>query len=425
MRKGVLGAFRTVPPGGGGSFGCPRTRHRLIVATGPQPRAATVLGSLSGEMKAMKKGNNLASSIRLGLALLIIGAFALWLLPSRVSATSPRNVDWPNHGNDLHNTRFQDVDQINKSNVRSLRPAWVFHTKVLDPLSELQASPIVINGRMFVTDGHDDVFALDAATGKELWSYEPLKTDDMPPIEQMIVCCGRNNKGVAFADGKVIYGRLDNVVVALNAESGRVMWKTRLANTGTGFAINNAPRELWLPEDRPVQARRRGGVEPGRHRSGSEAGLHADRKCGPGHSRRGPSGRQSVCHLDHLSRPAHREARVAFPGGAPRHLGLRQRAARFAVPPHQGREVLEGARPLQQERAVLHPRPAQRRSNLPRGRGARSAGPGVPARRAHPAILGRGRAADSADVRETERHRLPRHAAIHAARREGVRHGAR
>jgi len=193
-------------------------------------------------MKAMKKGNNLASSIRLGLALLIIGAFALWLLPSRVSATSPRNVDWPNHGNDLHNTRFQDVDQINKSNVRSLRPAWVFHTKVLDPLSELQASPIVINGRMFVTDGHDDVFALDAATGKELWSYEPLKTDDMPPIEQMIVCCGRNNKGVAFADGKVIYGRLDNVVVALNAESGRVMWKTRLANTGTGFAINNAPQ---------------------------------------------------------------------------------------------------------------------------------------------------------------------------------------
>src|SRR6267142_3147764 len=107
----------------------------LIVATDPQTWAAVTLGSSTGEMNAMKL-NNLASSIRLGLALLIFGAFALWLLPSRVSATSPRNVDWPNHGNDLHNTRFQDVDQINKSNVRNLRPAGVVHTKVLYPLSE-------------------------------------------------------------------------------------------------------------------------------------------------------------------------------------------------------------------------------------------------------------------------------------------------
>ncbi len=176
------------------------------------------------------------------LLVLFIGACALSLLPSRLFADTPRSLDWPNHGNDLHNTRFQNVDQINRSNVNKLRPAWVFHTGVLDPLSELQVSPIVIDGRMFVTDGHDDVFALDAATGKQIWAYKPLQTDDMPPIEQMIVCCGRNNKGVAFADGKVIYGRLDNVVVALNADTGLVAWKTKLAEVGSGFAINNAPQ---------------------------------------------------------------------------------------------------------------------------------------------------------------------------------------
>jgi PQQ-dependent dehydrogenase (methanol/ethanol family) len=174
--------------------------------------------------------------------MLLLGACALLLLPSRLFADTQKNLDWPNHGNDLHNTRFQNVDQINRSNVKQLRPAWVFHTGVLDPLAELQVSPIVVNGRMFVTDGHDHVFALDAATGKLIWAYRPIETDDMPPIDQMIVCCGRNNKGVAVADGKVIYGRLDNVVVALDAGSGRPVWKTRLANTKTGFAINNAPQ---------------------------------------------------------------------------------------------------------------------------------------------------------------------------------------
>jgi PQQ-dependent dehydrogenase (methanol/ethanol family) len=174
--------------------------------------------------------------------MLLLGACALLLLSSRLFADTQKNLDWPNHGNDLHNTRFQNVDQINRSNVKQLRPAWVFHTGVLDPLAELQVSPIVVNGRMFVTDGHDHVFALDAATGKLIWAYRPIETDDMPPIDQMIVCCGRNNKGVAVADGKVIYGRLDNVVVALDAGSGRPVWKTRLANTKTGFAINNAPQ---------------------------------------------------------------------------------------------------------------------------------------------------------------------------------------
>ncbi len=180
--------------------------------------------------------------IRSGIVILLSAVCASWLAPSRAFAGTPKNLDWPNYGNDLHNTRFQNVDQINRSNAHKLRPAWVFHTGVLDPLAELQVAPIIVGGRMFVTDGHDDVFALDAATGKLLWTYNPTKTDDMPPIDQMIVCCGRNNKGVAVADGKVIYGRLDNVVVALDARSGRPVWKTRLANIKTGFAINNAPQ---------------------------------------------------------------------------------------------------------------------------------------------------------------------------------------
>ncbi len=178
----------------------------------------------------------------LGMVVLTLGAFALWLGPSRVFARTTDNVGWLHYGNDLANTRFQNLDQINPGNVENLQPAWVFHTGVLDPAAELQASPIVVDGRLFVTDGHDDVFALNAATGREIWSYKPLDTGDMPPIEQMTVCCGRNNKGVAYADGKVFYGRLDDVVVALNANNGKVVWKKKLADFHDKFAINNAPQ---------------------------------------------------------------------------------------------------------------------------------------------------------------------------------------
>jgi quinohemoprotein ethanol dehydrogenase len=193
-------------------------------------------------------------SIRFGLAALIVGASALSLIPSRLFAQT--RLDWPNYGNDLANTRFQNVDQINPGNVGTLKVAWVFHTGVLDPLAELQVSPIVIDGRMFVTDGHDDVFALDAATGKQIWAYKPFT---MKQIEKFIVCCGRNNKGVAYGAIRakkdrtipaVFYGRLDNVVVALTADTGKVVWKKKLANSEHGYAINNAPQFVAATKER-------------------------------------------------------------------------------------------------------------------------------------------------------------------------------
>src|SRR6266487_6632738 len=84
-----------------------------------------------------------------------------------LQATETPNLDWPYYGNDLANSRYQNVDLINPSNVAQLVPAWVFHTGVLDPEASLEVSPIVVNGTIYVTSGHDDVFALDAATGQQ------------------------------------------------------------------------------------------------------------------------------------------------------------------------------------------------------------------------------------------------------------------
>ncbi len=158
-------------------------------------------------------------------------------------------LDWPLYGNDLANTRYQDVDQINPSNVGQLQVAWIFHTGVLDdPKVDFETSPIEVNGTLYITDGHDDVFALDAATGQQKWAYKPLSiVGEMPPLSQISVCCGRNNRGVVFVPnlgtaGAVVYGRLDDVVVALDAITGSVLWKTTVANYQDRVAINMAPQ---------------------------------------------------------------------------------------------------------------------------------------------------------------------------------------
>src|ERR1700693_6167276 len=106
-------------------------------------------------------------------------------------AVAHENREWHHYGNDLANTRFQDVDQINTSNAAKMRVAWVFHTGVLDPNAELEVSPIEAGSRLYVTEGHDDVFALDAASGKQQWAYKPTQlADEMPPLEKLFVCSG-------------------------------------------------------------------------------------------------------------------------------------------------------------------------------------------------------------------------------------------
>jgi quinohemoprotein ethanol dehydrogenase len=191
-------------------------------------------------------------------------AFLLYFGALRTSALT--NLEWRLYSNDLASTRFQDADQINTSNASNLKVAWVFHTGVLDPQAELETSPIEVGGTVYITDGHDDVFALGATTGEQKWAYKPTQIPgEMPPLDEVFVCCGLNNRGVVFVPGSsrdnnessdaqasaderkgksdmVVYGRLDDVVVALNANTGAVIWKTTVVDFHTRAAINMAPQ---------------------------------------------------------------------------------------------------------------------------------------------------------------------------------------
>ena len=172
-----------------------------------------------------------AASVAVGLSYLLI---------SQTSALGKAsNVDWPLYGNDLANTRFQDVDGITPENAGRLRPAWVFHTGVLDPDTSFEASPIVVAGIMYVTTGHDDVFALDAATGKTMWTYHPRL---LAPIADLQACCGRVNRGVTYGNGKLYLARLDGVVDALDAATGKPVWERRVLDLGRRYTLTMAPQ---------------------------------------------------------------------------------------------------------------------------------------------------------------------------------------
>jgi alcohol dehydrogenase (cytochrome c) len=148
-------------------------------------------------------------------------------------------MDWRYHGNTLSNERFQDVDQINPHNVARLKPAWVFHTGVSDPNMSMEMTPLVINGVMYVPTGDDDVYALNAVTGKQIWAYHPK---DMPALSTLPICCNNDNRGVAYGDGKIFNARLDATLVALDAATGKVVWKTTVDLPSNGASMTIAPQ---------------------------------------------------------------------------------------------------------------------------------------------------------------------------------------
>ncbi len=189
----------------------------------------------------MNISNRAIRRIGVGVTLVVtLGLVAMFWTLTLSGIPVPAQLDWRYYGNDLANSRYQNVDQINPSNVAELRPAWVFHTEVLDDEASLEVSPIVVNGTMYVTSGHDDVFALDAATGSPKWAYHPI--NEMPPLGDLFICCGRANRGVAFGNDKVFVGRLDSVLVALNANTGDVVWKKTVVDWHDRYTITMAPQ---------------------------------------------------------------------------------------------------------------------------------------------------------------------------------------
>jgi quinohemoprotein ethanol dehydrogenase len=155
-----------------------------------------------------------------------------------------QTLNWPTTGNDQGNMRYQNIDQITPANVNQLKPAWVFNTGVLgDANMSMEMTPVVINNVAYITTGDDDVFALNATTGKQIWHYSP--TTDTPPMplpSTLPICCHNDNRGVAVGGGMVFDARLDAKLVALNETTGKVVWETVVDSAANGAAMTLAPQ---------------------------------------------------------------------------------------------------------------------------------------------------------------------------------------
>jgi len=181
-------------------------------------------------------------SIAIGLGLLTaIAAFAESAVvdDARLAAAAKEPASWLTYGRDYSNQRFSPLTQINAGTVKRLRPAWIYQSGVA---STFQASPIVADGVMYVSLPFNHVVAIDATSGREMWRYtHKRRTDKM--------CCGPANRGVAVAYGKVYIGTVDARLVALDQKTGRVVWDTALVEDVAG----ETERKDQLAADDPLR----------------------------------------------------------------------------------------------------------------------------------------------------------------------------
>jgi quinohemoprotein ethanol dehydrogenase len=153
----------------------------------------------------------------LGLAFAVagVGLYATASLAQR-SAAGP-TVNWALHNLDLAGGRFSPMTQIKTTNVKTLTPRWLFQTGVIDGVSN-QTTPVVVDGTMYVTDPRGSVYALDAATGHLIWTYDVTNLIGGGRREGYIF----RHRGVCYADG-VVYTAAGSFLFALDAKTGKPM----------------------------------------------------------------------------------------------------------------------------------------------------------------------------------------------------------
>ena len=148
----------------------------------------------------------------------------------RNTAKEPHN--WLTYGGDYFSQRYSLLTQITAANAKSLALSWVYQSP---QTGSWQATPIVVDGIMYLTQRPNDVVALDAASGRVFWVYR-YQNDP-----ELVVCCGSNNRGVAILGESLFMGTLDANLIALDARSGRPIWKTKVADSKAGYSITVSP----------------------------------------------------------------------------------------------------------------------------------------------------------------------------------------
>jgi quinohemoprotein ethanol dehydrogenase len=154
---------------------------------------------------------------------------------ARLLAADADPNDWITHGRDYAEQRFSPLAQVHDGNAARLVRVWSFETGLT---RGHEATPLVVDGVMYLTGSWSVVFALDARTGKELWRYDP----EVPKRVGVKTCCDVVNRGVAVYRGRVYVGALDGRLIALDAATGKPVWEVVTVDQSKDYTITGAPR---------------------------------------------------------------------------------------------------------------------------------------------------------------------------------------
>jgi alcohol dehydrogenase (cytochrome c) len=144
-----------------------------------------------------------------------------------------RTDEWLTYSGALDGWRHSPLREITPANVLRLKLLWAHQFAAEE--GTIQATPIVVNKTIFITEPPNNVVALEAGSGREIWRYVRRLPQELP------VCCGRVNRGLAVFGDKLFMGTLDAKLVALDARTGEVKWEIQVADPGEGFTITGAP----------------------------------------------------------------------------------------------------------------------------------------------------------------------------------------
>jgi quinohemoprotein ethanol dehydrogenase len=150
--------------------------------------------------------------------------------------TAPADGEWLSYGRTYDEQRFSPLARIDVGNVAQLGLAWSYELDT--PHRVQEATPLVIDGVMYVTSAWSKLFALDARTGKEIWRFDPK----VPGEAGVKACCDVANRGAAAWNGKIYIGTLDGRLVAVEAATGKQVWEVMTVPTGQNYTITGAPR---------------------------------------------------------------------------------------------------------------------------------------------------------------------------------------
>lgn len=153
-----------------------------------------------------------------------------------MKANTRQTADWPSYGLDYAETRFSRLNQINAGNVKDLGLVWSYN---LESTRGVEATPLVVDGIMYVTASWSIVHAVDVRTGKRIWTYDPK----VPRDGGFKGCCDVVNRGVALHEGKVFVASYDGRLIALDAATGQKLWeKDTIIDRKFSYTITGAPR---------------------------------------------------------------------------------------------------------------------------------------------------------------------------------------